>query len=198
MEKSIEFHPHGYNHVKWSSSFSKFTFEKTKEIMKSMIEEYEDIFEKKPIANAAPNFQVNNHYFQLLKEEDFCFGADIRHPEPINLQFRNRENLQKTFLIPQLPVTEISIEELILQGKTLDQIRDWYKKRFEDAVDQGKEYTCLYVHSIYEPMKHSKLLEEIINLIFKFDMKSITHNEFFQIQSDFPVVEYERLGESIK
>ncbi len=95
-------------------------------------------------------------------------------------------------------MTEISIEELILQGKTLDQIRDWYKKRFEDAVDQGKEYTCLYVHSIYEPMKHSKLLEEIINLIFKFDMKSITHNEFFQIQSDFPVVEYERLGESIK
>ena len=197
-ESSIEFHPHGYNHVKWSSAFTKFTFEKTKEIMKSMIEEYSEIFEKKPIANAAPNFQVNEHYFQILKEENFSFSADLRHPEPISLQFRDRENQQGTFQIPQLPVTETSIEEFILQGKTLNQIRNGYKKRFENAVDQGKEYVCLYVHSIYEPIKLNKLLEDIISLVFKFDMKSTTHNEFFQTHPDFPIIQYDQLGGSKK
>jgi hypothetical protein len=197
MDKSLEFHPHGYNHVKWSSSFSKATFEETKKIMKAMIEEYSNIFNKKPTAAAAPNFQVNKHYFQLLKEEDFSFSADLHYPEPIKLQFADRRDPKRTFLIPQLPVTEISIEEFILKGKTLNQIKNYYKKRFEDAVDEGKNYVCLYMHAIYEPIKLSGLLEDIINLVFKFDMKSLTHNEFYKVQTDFPVIEYEQVLKGI-
>ena len=192
-EKLIEFHPHGYNHVKWSKSFSGLNYEKTKENVESLIEEYKRIFGQKPIANAAPNFQINKHYFQLLKEENFSFSSDLYHPNPINLQFKGRGNQKKSFQIPQLPVTEISIEEFLLQGKTPNQIKEEYKKRFEECVDVGIKYICLYVHSIYEPIKLNNLLKEIVNLIFKLDMQTLTHSEFIQTQTDFPVIDYNQL-----
>ncbi|MHA2307752.1 MAG: hypothetical protein ACXABJ_00525, partial [Candidatus Heimdallarchaeaceae archaeon] len=175
-EKLIEFHPHGYNHVKWSKSFSGLSYEKTKENVKSLMEEYVKIFGRKPIANAAPNFQINKHYFHLLKEEGFSFSSDLFHPIPINLQFKSNGNQKEFFQIPQLPVTETCIEEFILQGKTPDQIKEEYRKRFEECVDLGKEYICLYVHSIFEPIKLNNLLKEIIDLVFKFDMQTLTHS----------------------
>lgn len=197
-EKLVEFHPHGYNHVNWSKSFSGLSYEKTEENVKLLIEEYTKIFGQKPIANAAPNFQINKHYFHLLKKEKFSFSSDLYHPVPVNLQFKCSENQKKSFQIPQLPVTETSIEEFILQGKTPNQIKKEYKKRFEECVDLGKEYICLYVHSIFEPVKLNNLLKEIIDLVFKFDMQTSTHSEFVQTQTDFPVVEFDQLFGELK
>ena len=95
-------------------------------------------------------------------------------------------------------MTETSIEEFILQGKTPDQIKKEYRKRFEEYVDLGKKYICLYVHSIYEPIKLNNLLKEIVNLVFKLDMQALTHGEFIQTQTDFPVIEYEQFFGEIK
>ena len=192
-ERLIEFHPHGYNHIKWSRSFSKLNYENTKEIVVKLIEENKRIFGKEPVANAAPNFQINKHYFRILKEENFSFSSDIIYPIPFNLRFEGNSSSNQTFQIPQLPVTETSIEEFILQGKTSEQILKEYNKRFKEYVDLGKKYICLYVHSIYEPIKHINLLNEIINLTFKLDMNTLTHSEFLQSQAKFPVVEYNEI-----
>ncbi|MFW9851905.1 MAG: hypothetical protein ACFFDS_03120, partial [Candidatus Thorarchaeota archaeon] len=81
-EKLLEFHPHGFNHTKWASNFLNFSYERTEEYIESMINEYESIFNKKPTANASPNFQTNNHYFRLLKKIGFIFSSDFYKMQP--------------------------------------------------------------------------------------------------------------------
>jgi hypothetical protein len=192
-EKLIEFHPHGYNHIKWSRTFTKLNYENTKELVEALIEENKRILGIKPIANAAPNFQINIHYFRLLKKENFSFSSDIFHSTPFNLKIKEVSNEDQSFQIPQLPVTETSIEQHILQGKSSIQILEEYRKRFEEYVDSGKKYVCLYIHSVYEPLKLLSLLKSIIDLVFKLDMHSLTHSEFIQNQTSLPVVEYNQI-----
>ena len=197
-EPSIEFHPHGYNHIKWSRNFSNLSYEKTKGYIDSFIEEYSEIFSKKPIANAAPNFQVNKHYFQLLRKKKFSFTSDLYHSIPFKLQFKRGDKQSQAFQLTQLPVTEKSIEDFILQGKTSDQILEEYKNRFEEYIDSGKNYICLYAHAIFEPMRFRNLLTDILKLVYKLDMKITTHSDFANKHKELSIIPYEQLYGGIK
>ncbi|OLS32572.1 MAG: putative 4-deoxy-4-formamido-L-arabinose-phosphoundecaprenol deformylase ArnD [Candidatus Heimdallarchaeota archaeon AB_125] len=187
----VEIHPHGYNHVKWSTNFHEFSREKTNEYIENIFTEYENIFHSKPIANAAPNFQTNKIYFQIMKEKGVEFLADFKHPEPFFLQFETPEkNVQE---ILQLPVTEPTIEELIIQGKNIERIKEEYRTRFKHYKDINSNYICFYLHAIYEPFKMKKLLEYILNLTIKFDMKPTSHKNFKEKIVTAPKIRYDEI-----
>lgn len=190
-EDLIEIHPHGYNHVKWSSRFNEFTQETTSEYIENIFSEYESIFNSKPIANAAPNFQTNKFYFRIMEEKGIEFLADYKHSEPFFLQFESsREDSQN---ILQLPVTEPTIEELLIQGKSTDKIKENFKNRFENHKGTESKYVCFYLHAIYEPFKLKTILEYILNLAIKFDMKPSTHKIFKEEGFEAPKIKYEEL-----
>jgi hypothetical protein len=186
---SIEIHPHGYNHVKWSSSFIQFTKEKTSEYINKMFSEYKIIFGSKPIANAAPNFQSNKYYFQIMKEKKVEFLADFKHHEPFYVQFETNNDLQN---ILQLPVTEPTLEDLLLQGKSIEKIKEKFKERFEQHIEKNTEYVCFYLHAIYEPFRLKKLLNYVLNLTIKLDMVATSHKNFKKRAINAPKIKYEK------
>ena len=182
-DSDVEIHPHGYNHVRWSSNFSNLTKDKTREIVSNLIDEYTGIFQKKPIANAAPNFSVNKHYFQALVDNKFKFSADFRYPEPFTLQLEEKKSQ-----LTQLPVTEPTIEEQIIKGKSTDLIISEYKKRFGNHVENEAKYVCFYVHAIYEPFRLERTLNKVLSYINKYDFKTTTHSKFQQECSKLPTI----------
>ena len=189
----LEFHPHGFNHTKWASNFINFSYERTEKYIKAIIDEYDLIFNKKPVANAAPNFQTNNYYFELLKKLDFAFSSDFYKKPPFVLEIENTIKNSKPYNITQLSVTEPTIEELLLKGKSVDQIKNIYEKTFEKYVDQEVDYICMYIHSVFEPIRLEKMLHEICQLIHKLDMKPSTHNNFYKKVKELPKIKYSEL-----
>ncbi len=194
LNELLEFHPHGFNHVKWSSNFANFSYEKTREYIDAIINEYELIFDKKPTANAAPNFQTNNHYFKLLIKLGFVFSSDFYKMPPFNLELEKTKKNSKSFKITQLTVTEPTIEELLLQGKSINQIKNAYKKTFEEYVNQGVDYVCMYIHSVFEPIRLENVLQEICRLTYKLDMKPSTHNNYYKKVKELPKIKYSELS----
>ncbi len=182
--EEVEFHSHGYNHVNWSSNFSNFPKEKTKEYLDLFIEEYEEIFNKKPIANAAPNFQVNKYYFEQLKTRGFKFSSDFCYKEPFNLQ---------PYDLDQLPVTEPTIEEFLIHGKSSEQIKEEFEQNMKIKVDTGVHYVCFYIHAIFEPVKLENLLEDILKISFKYDMKPLSHSGYYKLFNKFPALKHSEL-----
>ena len=181
QSEDIEFHAHGYNHVNWSSNFSNFTKEKTEEYVDAFISEFEEIFNQKPIANAAPNFQVSTYYFDYLKSKGFKFSSDFHYDKPFNLQPHN---------IDQLPITEPTIEEFLIQGKNLEQIKEEFERSMKRKAETEIEYVCLYVHAIFEPVKFENLLEDICRMSFKYDMKPVSHGDYYKLFNTFPPLKY--------
>ena len=187
-DSNVEIHPHGYNHVRWSTNFPNLSKDKTRDIVSNIIDEYTSIFHRKPIANAAPNFSVNKHYFQTLVDNKFKFSADFKYPEPFVLQLEEKKSQ-----ITQLPVTELTIEEHITKGKSTDRIVSDYKKRFGNHVENSAKYVCFYVHAIYEPLRLEKTLNKVLSYVNKYDFKSTTHSKFHQICSKLPIIRSETL-----
>jgi len=187
----FEIHPHGYNHVKWSSGFSRFSFEKTSKFIEKIFIEYNQIFNSVPITNAAPNFQTNKFYFQIMKEKGVEFLADYKYSEPFQLQFETTE--KKTQQILQLPVTEPTFEELLQKGKSIEEIKKVFRENFEKYTDQNADYVCFYLHAIYEPFKLRKLLEDLFNLVIKLDMKTVTHKSYKDIVKKTLAIRYKEL-----
>jgi len=192
-EELIEFHPHGCNHVKWSSSFANFSFEKTENWMDAINNEYKLIFNKKPIANAAPNFQTNIHYFKILKKLGYAFSSDFYKMSPFILEIEEARKDSKNNKIVQLTVTEPTIEEYLQQEKTLTQIRNEYEKSFKRYIEQEADYVCMYIHSAFEPIRLGDTLEEICQLIYKLDMKPTTHTNFYKKIKELPTINYSEL-----
>ena len=95
----------------------------------------------------------------------------------------------------QLPVTEPNLEDLIIQKKSIDKIKQEFRDKFEHYKDISSSYVCFYFHAIYEPFKLKDLLEHILNLTIKFDMKPITHKNYSQIIDEVPVMNYDELAE---
>lgn len=183
-----EIHPHGYNHVRWSSKFPNLSKDKTRDIISNLIEEYTSIFQRKPIANAAPNFSVNKHYFQTLIDNKFKFSADFRYSEPFILQLE-----EKKLQLTQFPVTEPTIEEHITKGKSTDRIVSEYKKRFDNHVENGVKYICFYVHAVYEPLRLEKTMNKVLSYVNKCGFKATTHSKFHQECLKLPLVSIETL-----
>ncbi len=184
-----EFHPHGYNHVTWANEFNEFNFNNTSEYLDLMIQEYIEIFGRQPIANAAPNFVVNPFYLKLLAKKSFKFASDFIYHSPFSLSLDNKNEKMNSIL--QLPVTEETIEGLIAKGKDQHEIVEFYKQRFREIVDKGITYVCLYSHAIYEPLKLRSVLEGIFELTFKYDMKPLTHSEFYSLGKQYPTISLE-------
>ncbi|MHA2357489.1 MAG: hypothetical protein ACXABK_01800 [Candidatus Heimdallarchaeaceae archaeon] len=189
----IEFHPHGYNHVKWSSSFANSSYEKTCDFINKFTEEYETIFKQKPIANAAPNFQINQFYFDELKKRKFNFSSDIQYSNPFYIVFCNDKSNTDSCQILQLPVTEPSIEELILQSKNTKQISETYRKLFKKHKDQERNYVCFYMHAVFEPLRFLSILDEIAELVYKNDMNPILHSKFSSLDKKHQTIKYSHL-----
>jgi undecaprenyl phosphate-alpha-L-ara4FN deformylase len=187
-DSNVEIHPHGYNHVRWSSKFPNLSKDNTSEIISNLINEYTSIFQKKPIANAAPNFSVNKHYFQALVDKKFKFSADFRYPEPFVLQLEEKKSQ-----LTQLPVTESTIEDHIAKGKSTDQIVSEYKKRFDNHVENGAEYVCFYVHAVYEPLRLEKTMNKILSYVNKYDFNATTHSKFHQKCSKLRIINIQTL-----
>ncbi|MHA1550753.1 MAG: hypothetical protein ACTSUP_01790 [Candidatus Heimdallarchaeaceae archaeon] len=187
-DSDSEIHPHGYNHVRWSSKFHNLSKDKTRDIISNLIEEYTSIFQKKPIANAAPNFSVNKHYFQTLVDNKFKFSADFRYFEPFILQLEEKKSQ-----LTQFPVTEPTIEEHIIEGKSTDHIASEYKKRFYNHIENGASYVCFYVHAVYEPLKLEKTMNKILSYVSKYDFKATTHSKFLQKCLELPIISIETL-----
>ena len=187
-DSDAEIHPHGYNHVRWSSNFPNLSKDKTRDIVSNLIDEYRSIFQKKPIANAAPNFSVNKHYFQTLIDNKFKFSADFRYSEPFMLQLE-----EKNSQITQFPVTESTIEEHITMGKSTDHIVSEYKVRFDSHVENGTKYVCFYVHAVYEPLRLETTMNKVLSYVNKCDFKATTHSKFYQVCSKLPIVSIETL-----
>ena len=187
-EELVEIHPHGCNHVNWSSKFSHLNLEQTENYMLKMISEYKEIFGINPIANAAPSFQTNNHYFRILEDYNFDFSSDFRFHKPFNLDLKDKNNRDYKCKVPQLPVTELSFDELLLKGKNVEEIKEFYKQRFRKIRDENIEYACLYVHAVFEPLKLKNLLEDVLNIVFKCDMKPNSHKKYSQEIKELPSV----------
>ena len=187
-DERIEIHPHGYNHVKWSSKFSDFSYEETFKIMDNLSKEYKSIFEVKPIANAAPNFTINSHYFKLFKKYEFKFGSDFKHTLPFILKVPD-SNVE----IMQLPVTELTIEEHISSGMSTDKILKEYQLKFDEYTNKTKEYVCFYLHAIYEPIKLEKILTAIIEYVIKKGMNATTHSTYAEGCSNLPKIDLARM-----
>lgn len=187
-DSNVEIHPHGYNHVRWSSKFQNLSKGKTSEIISNLINEYTSIFRKKPIANAAPNFSVNKHYFQALVDNKFKFSADFRYSEPFLLQLEEKKSQ-----LPQFPVTEPTIEEHITKGKSTDHIVSEYITRFGNHIESGAEYVCFYVHAVYEPLRLEKTMNKILSYVNKYDFKATTHSKFYQKCSKLSTINIETL-----
>ena len=183
----IEFHPHGYNHVRWSGDFQHFSKEETSDYLDLIRSEYVKIFDKEPIANAAPNFRVNPFYFLLLSTKHFKFASDFIYHTPFILEANNEKS------VCQLPVTEETIECLIMKGMNRKEIIEFYKERFQTLIDNGISYICLYIHAIFEPLKLYPIIEDIIELTEKFDMKALTHSEYFNQSKKFPIIKLEEI-----
>jgi hypothetical protein len=181
-----EFHPHGYNHVRWSNSFQHFSEKETSDYLDLIKTEYGGIFEKEPIANAAPNFRVNSFYLSLLSKKQFKFASDFIYHTPFILISNNKNKS-----VSQLPVTEETIESLINRGKNKKEIIEFYSKRFQKQIDNGSSYICLYTHAIFEPVKLYSVIEEIIKLTEKFDMNPLTHSEYYNQNKTFPKLKIE-------
>ena len=187
-DSDSEIHPHGYNHVRWSSNFPNLSKDKTRDIISNLIDEYTNIFQKRPIANAAPNFSVNKHYFQILVDNKFKFSADFMYSEPFTLKLEEKKSH-----LTQLPVTEPTIEEHIIRGESIDYIVSEYKKRFDSHVENGTKYVCFYFHAVYEPLRLEKTMNKILSYVNKCDFKATTHSKFYQVCSKLPVVSIETL-----
>ena len=183
-----EFHPHGYNQVIWAKQFDKFNLDNTSEYLDLLIQEYLKIFGKQPEANAAPNFVVNPFYLKILSKKKFKFASDFKYHSPFSLSLDNG-----TSSIVQLPVTEETIESLIVRGKSKIEIVDFYKQRFQELVDKGITYVCLYSHAIYEPLKLRPIIEDIFRLATKFDMKPSTHSEYYSKIKQYPTINIDKV-----
>jgi len=182
-DKNTEFHPHGYNHVFWANNFKNFDLKLTSTYIENIIQEYMQIFGKEPIANAAPNFVVNPFYLELLSSKCFKFASDFIYHSPFLL---SKTSSKEQNSIVQLPVTEQTIESLILQGKSGMEIVDFYNKRFQRLIDEGVSYICMYAHAIYEPVKLSSIIDKIFELVVKYDMKALTHSEYYNKKDEYP------------
>ncbi|MFW9851858.1 MAG: hypothetical protein ACFFDS_02870, partial [Candidatus Thorarchaeota archaeon] len=147
----------------------------------------------KPTANASPNFQTNNHYFRLLKKIGFLFSSDFYKMQPFNLEIDKSEKKSDSYNITQLTVTEPTIEELLLKGRSIDQIKNTFEKTFERYVDQEVNYVCMYIHSVFEPIRLEKMLHEICQLTYKLDMNPSTHNNFYEKIKELPIIRYSEL-----
>ncbi len=187
-DSDAEIHPHGYDHVRWSTNFSNLSEDKTRETISNLIDEYTSIFQRKPIANAAPNFSVSKHYFQTLVDNKFKYSADFRYSEPFTLQLEEKKSH-----LTQFPVTELTIEEHITKGKSIDHIISDYKTRFDNHVENNAKYVCFYIHAIYEPLRLEKTLNKILSYVNKYDFKATTHSNFHQICSKLPIIGIETL-----
>ncbi len=187
-DSDTEIHPHGYNHVRWSSNFPNLSKDKTRDVISKLINEYTSIFKKKPIANAAPNFTVNKHYFQTLINNKFKFSSDFKYSEPFILQLEEKKSQ-----LTQFPVTEPTIEEHIIEGKSTDNIVSEYKNRFYNHVENETKYVCFYVHAVYEPLRLEKTMNKVLTYVNKCDFKATTHSKFHQKCSELPIVGIETL-----
>ncbi len=185
--KLTEFHPHGYNHIRWANRFAQFNKDETSEYLDLTIREYNRIFEKQPQSNAAPNFIVNPFYLKMLTSKQFKFASDFIYHSPFLLTF-DKENESSHESIVQLPVTEITIEELMIQGKTKNEIIQFYKQRFQEHIDSSATYVCLYVHAVFEPLKLRSLMESIFELVVQYDMKPIGQSEFYNQKNQYPTI----------
>jgi hypothetical protein len=190
-----EIHPHGYNHVHWSNSFIEFNEAETANYMDRMITEYTRIFRKEPRANAAPNFSVNAYYLSLLPSKHFEFASDFIYSKPFSLSLDGSDGAKTS--IVQLPVTEETIEKLLVQGKTKSEIVQFYKRSFQQHINNGSNYICLYIHAIFEPLKFQSLLEEIINLTYQLDMQPMTHSTFFERTKKYPTLNIKEIHQEV-
>jgi len=192
-----EIHPHGYNHVRWANSFNQFNEHQTSEYVNRMIREYTRIFEKSPVANAAPNFVTNSFYTKLLSEKKFKFTSDYIYHSPFILSSDGGIK-PKGRVIVQLPVTEYSIEDLIVQGKSKTEIIKFYKYKFEKHVEEGSSYICMYIHAIFEPIRMYKVLEEIIKITESLDIKPLTHSEYYNQEKNLPIKELKEIHQEMQ
>ena len=106
---------------------------KASKFIEKIFIEYNQIFNSVPITNAAPNFQTNKFYFQIMKEKGVEFLADYKYSEPFQLQFETTE--KKSQQILQLPVNEPTFEELLQKGKSIEEIKKIYRKNFKQYTD---------------------------------------------------------------
>ncbi|MHA1199494.1 MAG: hypothetical protein ACTSQF_09230 [Candidatus Heimdallarchaeaceae archaeon] len=187
-----EFHSHGYNHVQWANSFNRFSEDETSSYLDLMKTEFTKIFGKGPLANAAPNFKVNPFYLSLLSSKQFKFASDFVHHSPFLLSSSDTSKNTEESIV-QLPVTEETIESLVMLGKSRSEIIEFYKQRFQNQIDNGISYVCLYIHAVYEPLKLYSVIEDIIKLTEQYDMKPLTHLEYYNQRKQYPTIKINNL-----
>lgn len=187
-----EFHSHGYNHVHWANSFDHFSENETSNYLDLMKTEYTKIFGKEPQANAAPNFKVNPFYLAILSSKQFKFASDFVYHSPFLLSSSDKSKKTEESIV-QLPVTEETIESLVMQGKNKSEIIEYYKQRFQKQIDNGISYVCLYIHAIYEPLKLYSIIEDIIKLTEQYDMKPLTHLEYYNQRKQYPTIKIKNI-----
>ena len=84
-----------------------------------------------------------------------------------------------------------------MQGKSRSEIIEFYKQRFQNQIDNGISYVCLYIHAIYEPIKLYSIIEEIIKLTEQCDMKPLTHLEYYNQRKQYPTIEINNILQEI-
>ena len=123
-----------------------------------------------------------------MVDNKFKFSADFRYFEPFILQLEEKKSQ-----LTQFPVTEPTIEEHIIKGKSTNHIVSEYKKRFDSYVENGTRYVCFYVHAVYEPLKLEKTMNKILSYVSKYDFKATTHSKFLQKCLELPIISIETL-----
>ncbi|MHA1686590.1 MAG: hypothetical protein ACTSYD_09335 [Candidatus Heimdallarchaeaceae archaeon] len=190
LSENIEIHAHGYDHVEWAYEFNTFSYEKTRWMLNRLIEEYKSIFGFRPVANAAPNFNINKYYLNLLNTEKFVWSSDILFSMPFYPRYKDicSENTITSNVV-QLPVTELSIYEMLTRGYTPEKIKDYLFNLWKKKIDEGVGYICFYLHAIFEPLKLPNLLKEIFNFVQSRELNVTSHSDFIANCKNIPVID---------
>ncbi len=193
QSKWCEIHPHGYNHVVWAHNFHKFGEEKTQEYLAKAFQEYSKLFNKEPIANAAPNFNYNSNYLKLLKNKNLIFASDTKYSKPFYPLYNLKDAEEQNVSVLQLPVTEVSIEDLMRRGYSNKDVINYYERRFEEIMEKGINYTCLYVHAIFEPYRFENLLRDVLELAKEQCFNLSFQSEFAKKNKNHPEIRIETI-----
>lgn len=133
IDKGHEVNPHCWSHLRWSKNFERIDFEKE---IKKMKEAFYKCIGKNPKGFSPPTWKINEKVLGVLKKQGFEYVGV------------NKGEISEKMGIKIIPLSfQKNIEELLMEGKSEQEVLDIYKDEFK------KSYVNLYFHADFEGLR---------------------------------------------
>ncbi|MBS7625179.1 polysaccharide deacetylase family protein [Candidatus Bathyarchaeota archaeon] len=150
---------HGYNHAGWAKSIRRKTPREVRALFMRGYNEYRQVFGKKPLGFASPEFKWTPKTLSLLDELGFLYGSDFRAEAPFKPIIGGRA--YKTI---QIPVTLPNLEELSWTGLSDNKAVKAIIESIEAKINSGG-LAVLLIHPSYEALWKRSQLEAILKYV---------------------------------